>query len=200
MENDGTASPQRLPARDQTEFLRQTQTEIRAPYSSRTRTETFSMRIYVGNLPFRTTAEELRDMFAAHGVVNDCVIPVDRETGRSRGFGFVDMDDETGPGAIEALDGADMDGRALRVNEARPRTPSGGGGGGGYDRRGGGGGGGGGYDRGGSREPRYDDRGGSSRYEDRGGRGGGGGGGGYRGGGGGGGDRYEDRGRRGRWD
>ena len=112
-------------------------------------------------------------------MVNDCVIPVDRETGRSRGFGFVDMDDDTGRGAIEALDGADMDGRALRVNEARPRTPgSGGGGGGGYrgERSGGGGGGGGYRDSGGGgyrdREPRYDDRGGS--------RGGGGGGGGDR--------------------
>ena len=150
------------------------------------------MRIYVGNLPFRTTADELRDLFAQHGNVNDCVIPEDRETGRSRGFGFVDMDDQDGPGAIEALDGADLDGRALRVNEARPRTP-GGGGGGGYRERGGGG-----YDRDRrDREPRYDDRGGS-RYEDRGGRGGGGGGGGgyrerERGGGGG---RYEDRGRR----
>ena len=148
------------------------------------------MRIYVGNLPFRTTADELRELFAQHGNVNDCVIPEDRETGRSRGFGFVDMDDQDGPGAIEALDGADLDGRALRVNEARPRTP-GGGGGGGYRERGGGG-----YDRDRrDREPRYDDRGGS-RYEDRGGRGGGGGGG-YRererGGGGG---RYEDRGRR----
>ena len=144
------------------------------------------MRIYVGNLPFRTTAEELRDLFAQHGVVNDCVIPQDRDTGRSRGFGFVDMDDQDGQGAIDALDGADMDGRALRVNEARPRTPGGGGGGGGggyRDDRGGGyrGGGGGGYrdDRGGGREPRYDDRGG---------RGGGGGG------------RYEDRGSRRRWD
>ena len=149
------------------------------------------MRIYVGNLPFRTTTQELRDLFASYGEVNDVVIPEDRETGRSRGFGFVDMDDDSGRGAIEALDGWDMDGRALRVNEARPRTP-GGGGGGGY--RGGGGGGGsyredrgGGYreDRGGGyREPRHDDRGGyredrggrGGGYEDRGGRGGGGGG------------------------
>ena len=149
------------------------------------------MRIYVGNLPFRTTTQELRDLFASYGEVNDVVIPEDRETGRSRGFGFVDMDDDSGRGAIEALDGWDMDGRALRVNEARPRTPGGGGGGGGY--RGGGGGGGyredrgGGYreDRGGGyREPRHDDRGGyredrggrGGGYEDRGGRGGGGGG------------------------
>ena len=134
-----------------------------------------SMRIYVGNLPFRTTQEELRDLFAGYGVVNDCVIPVDRETGRSRGFGFVDMDDETGRGAIEALDGADLDGRALRVNEARPRTPGGGGGGGGGYRseRGGGGGG---YRGGGGgdyrdREPRYDDRGGSRGGGPRGGGG-----------------------------
>ena len=135
------------------------------------------MRIYVGNLPFRTTAEELRDLFAQHGVVNDCVIPQDRDTGRSRGFGFVDMEDQDGQGAIDALDGADLDGRALRVNEARPRTPGGGGGGGGgygrdrYDDRGGRGGGGYRDDRGGGREPRYDDRGGrggGGRYEDRG--------------------------------
>lgn len=150
------------------------------------------MRIYVGNLPFRTTTQELRDLFASYGEVNDVVIPEDRETGRSRGFGFVDMDDDSGRGAIEALDGWDMDGRALRVNEARPRTPGGGGGGGGGYRGGGGGGGGyredrgGGYreDRGGGyREPRHDDRGGyredrggrGGGYEDRGGRGGGGG-------------------------
>ena len=139
------------------------------------------MRIYVGNLPFRTTTEELRELFAEHGVVQDCVIPIDRDTGRSRGFGFVDMDEEEAQGAISALDGADLDGRQLRVNEARPR----GGGGGGYrdDRRGGGGGGyrddrGGGYreDRGSSRggggggyrddrrEPRYTDRGGRDNY------------------------------------
>ena len=150
------------------------------------------MRIYVGNLPFRTTTQELRDLFASYGEVNDVVIPEDRETGRSRGFGFVDMDDDSGRGAIEALDGWDMDGRALRVNEARPRTPGGGGGGGGYRGGGGGGGGyredrGGGYreDRGGGyREPRHDDRGGyredrggrGGGYEDRGGRGGGSGG------------------------
>ena len=127
------------------------------------------MRIYVGNLPFRTNAEELRDLFAEHGEVNDCVIPVDRDSGRSRGFGFVDMDDEEGRNAIAALDNYDLDGRQLRVNEARPRGEGGGGGGGaGYrsDR-------GGGYrDRGGYRE----DRGGGYRDD----RGGGGGGGGFR--------------------
>ena len=143
------------------------------------------MRIYVGNLPFRTNSEELRDLFAEHGEVRDCVIPVDRDSGRSRGFGFVDMDDEEARTAITALDGYDMDGRQLRVNEARPRG-GGGGGGGGY--RGGGGGGyreerggyreergGGGYREnrgggggGGYREPRYDDRGSRDSYADRG--------------------------------
>lgn len=146
------------------------------------------MRIYVGNLPFRTSADDLRSLFEEHGVVQDCVIPMDRETQRSRGFGFVDMDDADAQGAIAALDGIDFDGRQLRVNEARPRTPGGGGGGyrgGGGDYGGGGGGGyrggggydrdrGGSYDRGGSsyggdrgREPRYDDR--APRYNERGG-------------------------------
>ena len=138
------------------------------------------MRIYVGNLPFRTNQDELRDLFAEHGEVQDCVIPVDRDSGRSRGFGFVDMADEEARNAITALDGYDMDGRQLRVNEARPRG-SGGGGGGGYR---GGGGGGGGYrdDRGGG----YRDGGGGGYRESR----GGGGGGGYRE------PRYDDRGSR----
>ena len=128
------------------------------------------MRIYVGNLPFRTNAEELRDLFAEHGEVNDCVIPVDRDSGRSRGFGFVDMDDEEGRNAIAALDNYDLDGRQLRVNEARPRGEGGGGGGGGAGYRSDRGGG---YrDRGGYRE----DRGGGYRDD----RGGGGGGGGFR--------------------
>ncbi len=139
------------------------------------------MRIYVGNLPFRTNTEELRDLFAEHGEVQDCVIPVDRDSGRSRGFGFVDMDDEEARNAITALDGYDMDGRQLRVNEARPRG-GGGGGGGGY--RGGGGGGGYRDDRGGG----YRDGGGGGYRESRG--GGGGGGGGYRE------PRYDDRGSR----
>ncbi len=144
------------------------------------------MRIYVGNLPFRTNSEELREIFAEHGEVQDCVIPVDRDSGRSRGFGFVDMDDEEARNAITALDGYDMDGRQLRVNEARPRGGGGGGGGGGY--RGGGGGGGGGYrdDRGGGGGGGYRDGGGYR--ESRG--GGGGGGGGYRE------PRYDDRGSR----
>lgn len=146
------------------------------------------MRIYVGNLPFRTNSEELRDLFAEHGEVQDCVIPVDRDSGRSRGFGFVDMDEEEARNAITALDGYDLDGRQLRVNEARPRGGGGGGGGGyrgggggggGYREERGGGGGGGGYrdggyreNRGGGgggyREPRYDDRGSRDNYGDRG--------------------------------
>ena len=145
------------------------------------------MRIYVGNLPFRTNSEELRDLFAEHGEVQDCVIPVDRDSGRSRGFGFVDMDEEEARNAITALDGYDLDGRQLRVNEARPRG-GGGGGGGGY-RGGGGGGGGGGY-----REARgggYRDGGQrDSGYRENRGGGGGGGGGGYRE------PRYDDRGSR----
>ena len=151
------------------------------------------MRIYVGNLPFRTNSEELREIFAEHGEVQDCVIPVDRDSGRSRGFGFVDMDDEEARVAIAAVDGYDMDGRQLRVNEARPR--GGAGGAGGYRD---GGGGGGGYRGGGGGGYRGGGGGGGGGYRD-----GGGGGGGYResrsGGGGGGGyrePRYDDRGSR----
>ena len=158
------------------------------------------MRIYVGNLPFRTDTEELRTLFAVHGEIQDCVIPVDRDSGRSRGFGFVDMADEEARAAIAALDGYDLDGRQLRVNEARPRGAGGGGGGGGYRDDRGGGGGGGGYRGGGG-------GGGGGYRDDRGGgyRGGGGGGGGYRddrGGGGGYRDReprHDDRGSRPRW-
>jgi RNA recognition motif-containing protein len=105
-------------------------------------------RIYVGNLPWSTTSAELASMFGEHGGVRNAEVISDRETGRSRGFGFVEMEsDEAMETAIAALNGRDMGGRALTVNEARERTPrpSGGGGGGrgGY----GGGGGGGGYGR-----------------------------------------------------
>ena len=157
------------------------------------------MRIYVGNLPFRTNSEELREIFAEHGEVQDCVIPVDRDSGRSRGFGFVDMDDEEARTAIAAVDGYDMDGRQLRVNEARPRGGAGGGGGGGggyRDDRGGGGGGGGyrGGGGGGAGGGGYRDSGGGGGgggyRESRGGSSGGGGGGGYRE------PRYDDRGSR----
>ena len=92
------------------------------------------LKIYVGNLSFSTTEDGVRDLFAEFGQVGNVSIITDRETGRSRGFGFVEMpDDGEGRNAIEAVNGKEYDGRTLTVNEARPRTPrSGGGGGGGY--------------------------------------------------------------------
>ncbi len=126
------------------------------------------LKIYVGNLPFSATEEDIRALFERYGTVHSCALPTDRETGRKRGFGFVEMDDADGQKAIQALDGQDMGGRQLRINEARPREAGAGGGraGGGYGGGGGGygGGGGGGYGGGGgsSRPPR---RGGPpSRY------------------------------------
>lgn len=90
-------------------------------------------KLYVGNLPWSTSEEELRQMFEAMGTVESVALITDRETGRSRGFGFVELDDEGAQKAITELDGKDMGGRALRVNEAqdKPRRDSGGGGGGG---------------------------------------------------------------------
>ncbi len=139
------------------------------------------MKLYIGNLPFSATDADLREVFGAHGTVTDAIVMMDRTTGRSRGFGFVTFSTpEEGKAAIAALSGADMGGRNLTVNEARPmeerppRREGGFGSGGGGNRGGGGGGGGGGY------------RGGGGGYR-------GGGGGGYR-------DRdrggYEDRGPR----
>ncbi len=100
------------------------------------------MKIYVGNLPFSATESEVRDLFAQHGTVESVALPTDRETGRPRGFGFVEMPQAEAAKAIEALNGFSMGGRQLRVNEAqdRPRTGGRPGGGGGF--RGGGGGGG----------------------------------------------------------
>jgi RNA recognition motif-containing protein len=99
-------------------------------------------KLYVGNLPFNTTESELRDLFGRHGSVESVKVITDRETGRSRGFAFVEMDATGASDAIRSLDGTDMGGRTLRVNEAQERERSGGGGGGGgRDRRGGGGGG-----------------------------------------------------------
>jgi RNA recognition motif-containing protein len=115
------------------------------------------VNIYVGNLPFSATEDELRGLFSSHGRVDRISIVMDRDTGRPRGFAFVEMsDDNEGRAAIAALNGQDFGGRALTVNEAKPREPraggggfrSGGGGGGGFRS---GGGGGGGY-RGGSRD------------------------------------------------
>jgi cold-inducible RNA-binding protein len=104
--------------------------------------------IFVGNLSFSTTEDELRQLFEPHGQVDRVSIMTDRDTGRSRGFGFVEMaSNEDGDKAITALNGSQIGGRTLNVNEARPKTErSGGGGGGGRDRgdRGGRGGGGGG--------------------------------------------------------
>jgi len=118
-------------------------------------------KIYVGNLPFSATESEVRDLFAQHGTVESVALPSDRETGRPRGFGFVEMPQADAQAAMQALNGFNMGGRPLRVNEAQDRPRTGGGGG----RPGGGGG------------------------RSGGGYGGGGGGGGYGGGGGGGGQR-----------
>jgi len=119
--------------------------------------------IFVGNLSFNTNEDELRQAFEAYGQVDRVSIMTDRDTGRSRGFGFVEMaSNEDGDKAITALNGSQVGGRTINVNEARPKTERGGGGGGG-------GYGGGGRDRGG--------RGGGGGGRDRGGHGGGGGGG-----------------------
>ena len=81
-------------------------------------------KLYVGNLPYSTTADELEQAFAAVGAVADVAVITDRETGRSKGFGFVEMEtEELAKAAIEALDGKELGGRTLRVAEARPRAP-----------------------------------------------------------------------------
>lgn len=80
------------------------------------------MRLYVGNIPFSTTAQDLKDTFSAHGPVFDANVVLDRETQRPRGFGFVDMDDEGARKAIEELHGANYGGRAIVVNEAKDRA------------------------------------------------------------------------------
>ncbi len=102
--------------------------------------------IFVGNLPFSATEADLNQLFSQHGKVDRVAIIIDRETGRSRGFGFVEMgNDAEADAAINALNGTDFGGRPLKVNEAQPREQrsGGGGGGGGWSRGGGGGGGGG---------------------------------------------------------
>ena len=121
------------------------------------------MSIFVGNLPFRAEQEDVIELFAQFGEVANCALPLERDTGRKRGFAFVEMADEAvEDAAIEGLQGAELMGRPLRINKAEPRGSAPRGGGGGY--RGGGGG----YGGGGGRD---------------GGGGYGGGGGGYRGGG-----------------
>jgi RNA recognition motif-containing protein len=87
-------------------------------------------KIYVGNLPWSITDAELRDFFSTIGTVHSAAVVSDRETGRSRGFGFVEMDEADAEKAISELNGRDMGGRALRVNEAQERQRRGGGGGG----------------------------------------------------------------------
>ncbi len=96
------------------------------------------MTIYVGNLVYEVTKEDLREVFAEYGTVSRVYLPVDRETGKMRGFGFVEMSsDEEEAKAIETLDGAEWMGRQIKVNKARPRDDNFGGGGGGGKREGG---------------------------------------------------------------
>ena len=106
------------------------------------------MKLYLGNLPFAASDDDIKEAFSAYGTIEDLFIPLDRETNRPRGFAFITLaDDDLARKAIEEMDGVDLMGRNLRVNEAEERRPQqnrggGGGGGGGYggDRRGGGGG------------------------------------------------------------
>ena len=133
-------------------------------------------KLYVGNLSYQVDSSELEQLFGQHGQVLSAQVINDRETGRSKGFGFVEMaDDGEAEAAIAALNGQGHGGRALTVNEARPRDERGGGGGGGYGgegggggRRsgfgGGGGGGRGGYGGGGGGASSRGDRGGRDRY------------------------------------
>jgi cold-inducible RNA-binding protein len=124
-----------------------------------------AMKLYVGNLSFQTSSEDLQQLFAQAGTVESATVVEDRDTGRSRGFGFVEMaSNEDGQKAIEQFNGTDFNGRNLTVNEARPREDRGGRGGGGGGRGGfggnrGGGGGRGGYGGGGGgrndRSPRW---------------------------------------------
>ncbi len=126
-------------------------------------------RLYVGNLPYSVTELDLRDLFSGLGTVTDAKIITDRETGRPRGFGFVEMaTDEEARKAIEELNGRDVQGRQVAVKEAEDRRSGGGGGGGGFGGGGRGGGGGGGYGGGGR-------GGGGGGYGGGGGSGGGGG-------------------------
>lgn len=110
------------------------------------------MKLYVGNLSFSTTEETLQNEFSAHGQVEEVAIINDRDTGRPRGFAFVTMNnDGEARAAIEAINGTELDGRTITVNEARPKAAMGGGGGRGGPRGGGGGGGGRDSGRGGKR-------------------------------------------------
>jgi RNA recognition motif-containing protein len=108
------------------------------------------MRIFVGNLSYQTTEDQLTDLFSEVGQVESATIVTDRDTGRSRGFAFVEMDRDAAVAAIEKFNGAELNGRTINVNEARPRPERNFGGGGGGGGRGGYGGG-----RGQRREPRW---------------------------------------------
>jgi RNA recognition motif-containing protein len=100
-----------------------------------------SMKLYVGNLSFQTSSQELEELFASIGTVESATVVEDRETGRSRGFGFVEMSSqEEGEKAISELNGQEVSGREIKVNEAKPREDRGGRGGGGGGYGGGGGG------------------------------------------------------------
>ena len=93
--------------------------------------ETMTMKLYVGNLAFETSSNDLQTLFAQAGTVESVALIEDRETGRSRGFGFVEMSTkEEGAAAVAQFNGKDLDGRTLKVNEAKPREDRGGGGGG----------------------------------------------------------------------
>ena len=129
------------------------------------------MSIFVGNLPFRAEQEDVAELFAPFGEVANCALPLERDTGRKRGFAFVELvDPDSEDRAIDALQGAELMGRPLRINKAEPRSP--GGGGGGAPRRGGYGGGGGysgggGYEPNRAPEPRGDRPSGARGWEDR---------------------------------
>ena len=129
------------------------------------------MSIFVGNLPFRAEQEDVAELFAPFGEVANCALPLERDTGRKRGFAFVELvDPDSEDRAIDALQGAELMGRPLRINKAEPRSP--GCGGGGAPRRGGYGGGGGysgggGYEPNRAPEPRGDRPSGAQGWEDR---------------------------------
>ncbi len=136
------------------------------------------MSIFVGNLPFRAEQEDVVQLFAPYGEVANCSLPLERDTGRKRGFAFIEMADEAAEAAaIEALQGAELMGRPLRINKAEPRGGGGprrgggggyGGGGGGYGGGQGGGYGGGGYGGGGQSDQATQDRpSGAKGWEDR---------------------------------
>src|SRR6516225_12338960 len=106
------------------------------PHRSFSETQFMGKKLYVGNLAYSMSDGELQQLFEAHGTVTSAQIIMDRDTGRSKGFGFVEMgSDDEAQAAIAGLNGKEVDGRALTVNEARPKTEGGGGGGGRGGRR-----------------------------------------------------------------